>query len=61
LEAPQRLIFIITNSYYKSNIQTTGALDNQGRATLNIGAFSGGVYVVKVSIGDKSFTGRQYQ
>ena len=39
---------------FKQQVQ----LDNQGRATLNIGALSGGVYVVKVSIGDKSFTAK---
>jgi hypothetical protein len=39
---------------FKQQVQ----LDNQGRATLNIGTLSGGVYVVKVSIGDKSFTAK---
>jgi hypothetical protein len=39
---------------FKQQVQ----LDNQGRATLNIGTLSGGMYVVKVSIGNKSFTAK---
>jgi hypothetical protein len=39
---------------FKQQVQ----LDNQGRVTLNIGTLSGGMYVVKVSIGDKSFTSK---